>query len=108
MTQKRTLSRFFSQKSLYNRELAKYKAEQSKKNYELLEQNKVYKDHVDELRNQLWDLGEKLLQEQKLKRDLEQTVEQIKKKLTSVTYNEFESVISLTFFFTNFSELTAY
>ncbi|KAL0279001.1 UNVERIFIED_CONTAM: hypothetical protein PYX00_000653 [Menopon gallinae] len=78
-------------KSLYNRELAKHKSEQTHVNYELREQNKIYKEHVDELRNQLWSLGEKLLQEQKLKRDLERTVEEMKKKLTVVAYTELES-----------------
>ncbi|KAK6624443.1 hypothetical protein RUM44_011302 [Polyplax serrata] len=67
-------------KQLYNKELAKHKTEQSKMNCDLREQNKRYKEHIDELRSQLWDLGEKLLQEQKVNRDLEREYSELKKK----------------------------
>jgi len=62
-----TLLSSFVQKRLYSQEVSKHKSEVEEikaVNEDLRKQNKAYKEDIDDLRSQLWSVGEKLLQEQ--------------------------------------------
>ncbi|EEB14551.1 conserved hypothetical protein [Pediculus humanus corporis] len=63
-------------------------ASESKLCSDLKEQNKRHKEYIDQLRNQLWDLREKLLQEQKQKRDLERMYSELKKKYENSIFSK--------------------
>lgn len=71
--------------------MAKHKLEQAKaaeelkkRNEDLWKQNAAYKEHIDDLRSQLWSLGDKLLQEQNRKKESDER-EDLSRQLDRIT-----------------------